>query len=249
MTHLRLVDTGEPEAILREAVREAVERNQIELYGRARTSENWRSVSFEFALHLRGHPELRDLDPAAAADVLEPILCELLEAGEIEEQEIVFENAEDGDEHGFAPSPVTPWTRALGDCDSAINQQDPEQNFLNCWERLEPRPDLAGAVEEAQRRHLTSYVAEFGDRWSSTRYTGRRLLLRICMVLAEMSLDGTFPLAQYALQRELGVPQRTLSDWIAWAVREGFLVQVVAYRIKVRSAIYQLGPKLGRSSA
>lgn len=226
-----------PDPELLAAVREAVERNasELEWYGEDRDGSGYRSVAFGFVRELRAHPRLEDLEPASAADVIEPYLAALVESNAVP---VLDEYA------------ASPWAATLGDCDCFGNPADPVEDFLKLWGSLRPVPGLAGAVRDARRAEARGRPDHFGAEWASPRYEPRRVFLRVCVALSVWSREagepeGTFPLALEPLARELGWPRRTVGDWRTWAVEYGFLDPVAGYAIGYKAATFRLGAAFG----
>ena len=177
--------------------------------------DGYRSVAFEFVSELRGHPMLRDLDADGAADAIEPLLEQLVESGAVEDRPPTVPSG---------ASSVSPWSRALGWHDNADNPQDPCEDFLKVWPRIELSA-LSLALERAASSEYQDPEA-FGPGLRAPRRAPFRRFLAVCrelvLIAGERGLDAA-ALPVEALARLLGSDRRTVGGWRQEAEHRGFI--------------------------
>ncbi len=184
---------------------------------------SWRSPAWTFCQQLRQHPELVDLDADAAADLLEDCFAAIDERGGLEY---------DGDDI---------WSRALGDFDSAHDDDEAIEDFLYAWGRVNVSP-LDQAMMHVRRRERYEDPEAFGPELASPIHQKFRRFLalaRECCRVADERGDDAAPLPVVKLARALGTHRKSVERWRRAAVELGLIEKVNDAVTRKRAAEYR----------
>lgn len=224
--HKRAFLTAVLEAIEanRRAIREANDTSGISSQQHADYwRKNWRSVSFTFTKEIFEHPQLADLsadDYIEASERIECVFEELIRTGEIEHV---------GDD---------PWTCALGTKGAKDVPDDPYEDFLSCWQKIQSSP-LRVALSRAQALPEYQDPARFGQKFAVPRRAQARRFFAVVRELCKDSKDGVCPVAQEVFAELLAVPRRSIGRWLQEAATLGMLEKVNEAVARVSAAEYR----------